>query len=132
MGLCIIFFNGCLQEELDRTKGDSWLETVERTKPCPRPPPPSPAEDLLSLVCEASDVSEEDGESDGESEENGVEVETEDVFVVPAAPALPGPAPAPVRPRPRLDVQCPEVTGAVPVAVVPVLDQVGYCRVQCV
>ena len=114
MGLCIIFCNGCLQEELERTKQDSWLETVERTKPCPRPPPPSPAQDLLSLACEASDVSSTDGEED-------------DVYVIPPTPSAAtatatgpgtatGPAPtpvAPVRPVPRLlDVQCPTIGGA--------------------
>jgi len=111
MGLWIIFCNGCLQEELERTKEDSWLETVERTKPCPRPPPPSPAQDLLSLACEASDVSSTDGEAD------------DDVYVIPPTTATAtgpgtatGPAPtpvAPVRPVPRLlDVQCPTISGA--------------------
>ena len=107
MGSCIIF-NGCLQEELERTKQDSWLETVERTKRCPRPPPPSPAQDLLSLACEASDVSSTDGEE-------------EDVYVIPPTPSAAtatatGPATtpvAPVRPVPRLlDVQCPTISGA--------------------
>ena len=44
----------------------------------------------------------------------------------------PSPAHAAVRPRPLLDLQCPEVTDAVPVAVVPARHQVGYCRVHCV
>ena len=117
MGLWIIFCNGCLQEELERTKEDSWLETVERTKPCPRPPPPSPEQDLLSLAYEASDVSSEDGE--------------EDVYVIPPTPAtatatgptvaatVPAPTPvAPVRPVPRLwDIQCPTISGASVVSV---------------
>ena len=122
MGLWIIFCNGCLQEELERTKEDSWLETVERTKPCPRPPPPSPEQDLLSLACEASDVSSEDGE--------------EDVYVIPPTPAtatatgptvaatVPAPTPvAPVRPVPRLwDIQCPTISGASVVSVERVVE----------
>ena len=122
MGLWIIFCNGCLQEELERTKEDSWLETVERTKPCPRPPPPSPEQDLLSLACEASDVSSEDGE--------------EDVYVIPPTPAtatatgptvaatVPAPTPvAPVRPVPRLwDIQCPTISGTSVVSVERVVE----------
>ena len=99
----IIFCNCCLQAELERTKQDAWLETVERTKPCPNPPPPSPAQDLLALACEASDVSSEDGEE-----------------VIPPTPssssatgqATPAPV-APVRPVPRyLDSLCPTISGA--------------------
>ena len=122
MGLWIIFCNGCLQEELERTKEDSWLETVERTKPCPRPPPPSPEQDLLSLAYEASDVSSEDGE--------------EDVYVIPPTPAtatatgptvaatVPAPTPvAPVRPVPRLwDIQCPTISGTSVVSVERVVE----------
>ena len=104
----IIFCNCCSQAELERTKQDAWLETVERTKPCPNPPPPSPAQDLLALACEASDVSSEDGE---------------EVCVIPPTPSSSSatgqatattPAPvAPVRPVPRLlDLQCPTISGA--------------------